>query len=103
MGQTLFEKVWEAHAIRELRNGQTQLLIGIHFIHEVTSPRRSLCFGKWGLASPFPVRPNEREWSGSWSVVLLLERTFLHEHIALFKPCVGELSCALTTSIEAHD
>ena len=39
MGQTLFEKVWAAHAIRELPNGQTQLLIGTHLIHEVTSPQ----------------------------------------------------------------
>ena len=28
MGKTLFEKVWEAHSVKELSNGQTQLLIG---------------------------------------------------------------------------
>lgn len=39
MGKSLFEKVWEAHAVRELPNGQTQLLIGTHLIHEVTSPQ----------------------------------------------------------------
>lgn len=39
MSQSLFEKVWEAHAVRELANGQTQLLIGTHLIHEVTSPQ----------------------------------------------------------------
>jgi 3-isopropylmalate/(R)-2-methylmalate dehydratase large subunit len=39
MGQTLFDKVWEAHTVRELPNGMTQLLIGTHLIHEVTSPQ----------------------------------------------------------------
>ena len=39
MSQSLFEKVWDAHAVRELSNGQTQLLIGTHLIHEVTSPQ----------------------------------------------------------------
>jgi len=39
MPQSLFEKVWSAHAVRKLANGQTQLLIGTHLIHEVTSPQ----------------------------------------------------------------
>jgi 3-isopropylmalate/(R)-2-methylmalate dehydratase large subunit len=37
--RSLFEKVWDAHAVRTLANGQTQLLIGTHLIHEVTSPQ----------------------------------------------------------------
>lgn len=39
MPKSLFQKVWEAHAVRRLANGQTQLLIGTHLIHEVTSPQ----------------------------------------------------------------
>jgi len=39
MSQSLFEKVWNAHAVKTLSNGQTQLLIGTHLIHEVTSPQ----------------------------------------------------------------
>ena len=39
MSKSLFEKVWDAHAVRQLANGQTQLLIGTHLIHEVTSPQ----------------------------------------------------------------
>ncbi len=41
MAQTknLYEKVWEAHHVATLENGQTQLLIGTHLIHEVTSPQ----------------------------------------------------------------
>ena len=36
---TLFDKVWDHHAVRTLPSGQTQLFIGLHLIHEVTSPQ----------------------------------------------------------------
>jgi 3-isopropylmalate/(R)-2-methylmalate dehydratase large subunit len=39
MGRTLFQKVWDHHAVRVLPNGQTQLYIGLHLVHEVTSPQ----------------------------------------------------------------
>ncbi len=39
MSQNLFEKVWDSHAVKSLSNGQTQLLVGTHLIHEVTSPQ----------------------------------------------------------------
>lgn len=39
MAKSLFQKVWDAHTVRKLANGQTQLLIGTHLIHEVTSPQ----------------------------------------------------------------
>jgi 3-isopropylmalate/(R)-2-methylmalate dehydratase large subunit len=38
-GKNLYEKVWDAHVVRMLPNGQAQLLIGLHLIHEVTSPQ----------------------------------------------------------------
>ena len=37
--KSLFEKVWEAHTVKILSNGQTQLFVGRHLIHEVTSPQ----------------------------------------------------------------
>jgi 3-isopropylmalate/(R)-2-methylmalate dehydratase large subunit len=39
MGQTLLRKVWDRHTVRNLSTGQTQLFIGLHLIHEVTSPQ----------------------------------------------------------------
>ena len=39
MARTLFQKVWDLHAVRTLPNGQTQLYIGLHLVHEVTSPQ----------------------------------------------------------------
>lgn len=56
MGKTLFEKVWEAHTVRTLPNGQTQLLIGTHLIHEVTSPQAFGMLRDLGLKVKFPHR-----------------------------------------------
>jgi len=39
MASSLLDRVWEAHTVRTLPSGQTQLLIGLHLIHEVTSPQ----------------------------------------------------------------
>ena len=39
MGQTLLQKVWDRHSVRTLSTGQTQLFIGLHLVHEVTSPQ----------------------------------------------------------------
>ena len=36
---TLFDKVWDLHTVKVLPSGQTQLFIGLHLIHEVTSPQ----------------------------------------------------------------
>ena len=36
---TLYDKVWERHKVTELPNGQDQLFIGLHLVHEVTSPQ----------------------------------------------------------------
>jgi 3-isopropylmalate/(R)-2-methylmalate dehydratase large subunit len=56
MGQTLFAKVWNAHSVRKLSNGQTQLLIGTHLIHEVTSPQAFGMLRDLGLKVKFPHR-----------------------------------------------
>src|SRR5678810_845987 len=36
---TLFEKLWRAHVVREAQNEPTLLYIDLHLIHEVTSPQ----------------------------------------------------------------
>src|SRR5947209_12955261 len=54
MGHTLFQKVWDAHAVRKLPSGQTQLFVGLHLIHEVTTPQAfdMLLLHGWKVASP---------------------------------------------------
>jgi len=52
----LLDKVWDAHAVRELPSGQTQLFIGLHLIHEVTSPQAFAMLREMKLPVRFPER-----------------------------------------------
>ena len=56
MGRTLLDKVWDAHTVRELPNGQTQLFIGLHLVHEVTSPQAFQMLAERGLSVRYPDR-----------------------------------------------
>jgi len=56
MSKTLLDKVWEAHTVRTLPNGATQLLIGTHLIHEVTSPQAFGMLRDLGLKVLYPHR-----------------------------------------------
>jgi 3-isopropylmalate/(R)-2-methylmalate dehydratase large subunit len=55
-GRSLLDKVWDAHAVRELPSGQTQLFIGLHLIHEVTSPQAFAMLRELELPVRFPGR-----------------------------------------------
>ena len=55
MAETLFHKVWNAHRVRTLPSGQTQLFIGLHLIHEVTSPQAFDMIRQHGWKVAFPV------------------------------------------------
>ena len=54
MSKTLLQKVWDQHAVRTLPTGQTQLFIGLHLIHEVTTPQAfdTLRARGWRVARP---------------------------------------------------
>jgi len=56
MPETLFHKIWNAHAVRELPSGQTQLFVGLHLIHEVTSPQAFDMLRQHGWRVAFPER-----------------------------------------------
>lgn len=56
MSKTLLDKVWEAHEVRRLPNGMSQLLIGTHLIHEVTSPQAFGMLRDLGLTVKYPGR-----------------------------------------------
>ena len=56
MPKSLFEKVWSAHTVRTLTDGQTQLLVGTHLIHEVTSPQAFGMLRDLGLKVAMPHR-----------------------------------------------
>jgi 3-isopropylmalate/(R)-2-methylmalate dehydratase large subunit len=54
MGRTLLKKVWDLHTVRSLPTGQTQLFIGLHLVHEVTTPQAfdELRARGWKVARP---------------------------------------------------
>ena len=56
MGKSLFQKVWESHRVGTLADGRTQLFIGTHLIHEVTSPQAFGMLRDLGLPVTFPQR-----------------------------------------------
>ena len=53
---TLFDKVWDLHTVGTLPSGQTQLFIGLHLIHEVTSPQAFAMLRERNLQVLFPER-----------------------------------------------
>ncbi len=38
-GKTLFDKIWDAHVVEEIKGGPSVLYIDRHLVHEVTSPQ----------------------------------------------------------------
>jgi len=56
MSDTLFHRVWNAHAVRTLASGQTQLFVGLHLVHEVTTPQAFDMMRQHGWRVAFPER-----------------------------------------------
>ncbi|MFT4947996.1 MAG: 3-isopropylmalate/(R)-2-methylmalate dehydratase large subunit [Natronomonas sp.] len=53
---TLYDKVWEQHKVTELPSGQDQLFVGLHLVHEVTSPQAFHMLEEKGHQVAFPDR-----------------------------------------------
>jgi 3-isopropylmalate/(R)-2-methylmalate dehydratase large subunit len=53
---TLFDKVWDLHTVGTLAQGENQLFIGLHLIHEVTSPQAFAMLRERNLQVLFPER-----------------------------------------------
>ncbi|MCP9916565.1 3-isopropylmalate dehydratase large subunit [Cyanobium sp. ATX 6F1] len=53
---TLYDKVWDLHSVAELPGGATQLFIGLHLIHEVTTPQAFDGLRDLGLGVRHPER-----------------------------------------------
>ena len=53
---TLYDKVWDLHRVAELPGGASQLFIGLHLIHEVTSPQAFAALRELGLSVRHPER-----------------------------------------------
>ena len=53
---TLFDKVWDLHKVSRLPGGSDQIFIGLHLIHEVTSPQAFGALKDKNLKVKFPSR-----------------------------------------------
>ena len=53
---TLYDKVWERHKVADLPNGQDQLFIGLHLVHEVTSPQAFAMIEERDMEVAYPER-----------------------------------------------
>ncbi len=103
MGKTLYEKVFERHTVQELPSGQYQLLMGLHLIHEVTSPQAFSMLEERGLSVMFPERTfatvdhiipttsQLRPYADSLAeqMMVALERNTRRHGITLFSPESG--------------
>ncbi len=56
MGKNLYHKVFDKHSVGQLSSGQYQLFIGLHLIHEVTSPQAFSLLKQRGLKVRSPER-----------------------------------------------
>ena len=54
--KTLYNKLWEKHKVCTLPTGQDQLFIGLHLIHEVTTPQAFAAMKERGGQMAFPNR-----------------------------------------------
>ncbi len=54
MGKTLYSKVFDLHTVSELKPGVFQLFIGLHLIHEVTTPQAFAMLEERGLGVKYP-------------------------------------------------
>ncbi|WDE95824.1 3-isopropylmalate dehydratase large subunit [Lentisphaera profundi] len=56
MAKNLYNKVFEKHTVKKLSSGQYQLFMGLHMIHEVTSPQAFDMIEERGLNVRYPHR-----------------------------------------------
>jgi 3-isopropylmalate/(R)-2-methylmalate dehydratase large subunit len=56
MANTLFDKVWDSHVVRQVKDGPDVFFIDRHFIHEVTSPVAFLGLESRGNSVVYPER-----------------------------------------------
>ena len=89
MGQTLLQKVWDLHTVRRLPSGQTQLFIGLHLIHEVTTPQAFDMLRQRGIGVAFP----ERTYATVDHIVPTLDQT---------RPFADELAEQMMAALERN-
>ena len=89
MGKTLLKKVWDLHTVRTLSTGQTQLFIGLHLIHEGTTPQAFDMLRARNIGVTFP----ERTFATTDHIIPTLEQT---------RPFADPLAEAMLSALEKN-
>jgi 3-isopropylmalate/(R)-2-methylmalate dehydratase large subunit len=104
MARTLYEKVFDRHTVRRLPSGQYQLFMGLHLVHEVTSPQAFEMLRDRGLGVLHPERTfatvdhiipthsQRRPLADPLAehMLVALERNVAEHGIRFFAPAAGE-------------
>jgi len=89
LAKTLLDKVWDAHLVATLPSGEDQLFIGLHLVHEVTSPQAFAMVKERGLGVLYPER----------TVATVDHIVPTHSHA---RPLEDDLAEEMLTALEAN-
>ena len=90
--RTLYQKIWDAHVVRELGDGAALLYVDRHLVHEVTSPQ---AFD--GLR-----RAGRRPWRDAVSVIMDLCLSDRQEGEGRKSACRGNWGHPLSILMDAR-
>ncbi len=90
MGKNLFNKVWDLHKVTALSETRDQLFIGLHLVHEVTSPQAFQALRERNLPVKYPDR------------TLATVDHIVPTENQLFRPYRDELAEEMMTAIEKN-
>lgn len=103
-GMNLFSKIWDLHKVSDLPTGESQIFIGLHLVHEVTSPQAFQMLRERNLPVMFPERTfatidhiiptdtKERPYKDRLAEVMTdaLEKNVSGNRIKFFSPGTGK-------------
>jgi 3-isopropylmalate/(R)-2-methylmalate dehydratase large subunit len=91
MPNTLFDKIWDKHVVREIEGGPSVLYIDKHFIHEVTSPQAFTSLEKRGLKV---FRPGQTIATADHNVPTLNQHLPIKEELSRIQVDTLKKNCA---------
>ncbi|MEZ5071102.1 MAG: 3-isopropylmalate dehydratase large subunit [Bacteroidales bacterium] len=81
-GKTLFDKIWDAHVVDEIKGGPSVLYIDRHLIHEVTSPQAFAGIENRGLTV---LRPEQTVATPDHNVPTLDQNLSIKDELSRFQ------------------
>ena len=89
--KTLFDKIWDAHVVKQVEGGPNVLYIDRHFIHEVTSPVAFLGLKKRGLKV---FRPDKTTATPDHNVPTINQHLSIKDELSRNQVEMLKLNCA---------